>query len=286
LQTARVLCGFGAVQQNAQLDTAAKLHAQYLAHLSVGGTESVLSHWETVTTDPYYRGYAPWDRSSVAGYGIYVGEILAATWLPYNTSNPPAAQSLEQRGRDAMLNLMNTVYHLTGAMYYGHDVGFGAELQTWSSGTSRREEFRLGSLNGFQNPHQDLLLGTGNLASYPCQGSTDIPSSFAPADESPNPFPSITDRAQLVGPPIYLKVDIGHILVVTSYSIKQNNTVLPATMIDWAYDQSVAREVGQNEVFLVPIVALTPNQTYQVTVNGTIDGTPFSTRSFGFSTGS
>lgn len=74
--------------------------------------------------------------------------------------------------------------------------------------------------------------------------------------------------------------------MLTSYSIKQNNTAIPATLIDYNYDLRVAGEVGQNEVFLVPSVALTPYTTYQVTVNGTINGTTFPSRSFSFSTGS
>jgi hypothetical protein len=124
------------------------------------------------------------------------------------------------------------------------------------------------------------------MATYPCGGSTNIPSSFAPADESPNPFPNLTLSSQKVGPPIYVKVDAGQVLVVTSYSIKLNSTVIPATLIDYDYDLSVAGEVGRNEVFLVPNVALTPYATYQVTLNGTINGTAFPARSFSFSTGS
>jgi hypothetical protein len=37
---------------------------------------------------------------------------------------------------------------------------------------------------------------------------------------------------------------------------------------------------------VVPNVALIPSATYQVTLNGTINGTAFPTRSFEFSTGS
>jgi hypothetical protein len=286
LQSARVLCGFGSVQQNPQLDAASLAHAKYLTHVSVTTNTSLLSHYESVTSDPFFTGYAPWNRSNVAGYGTQVAEILAATMWPYDISNPPVFPNLEDRGKDAMLSLMNTVYHLIGAMYPGRDIGFGADIQTWSSGNSRREEFRLGSLNGYENPHQNIVLGTRNMATYPCQGSTDIPSSFAPADESPNPFPNLTLSSQKVGPPIYLKVDAGQVLVLTSYSVKQNNTTIPVTLIDYNYDLSVAGEVGQNEVFLVPSVALTPYTTYQVTVSGTINGTAFPGRSFSFSTGS
>lgn len=292
LQTARVLCGFGSVQQNTQLDAASLAHGIYLVNKSIASATFGLSHYERDinglpdVNNPDFTGEYPWDRSYAAGYGTQVAEILAATTWSYDIRNPPVFPSLEDRGKDAMLNLMNTVYHLIGAMYPGRDMGFGADLQTWSSGTSRREEFRLGALNGYENPLQNILLGSRNLATYPCQGSTNIPSSFAPADESPNPFPNLTLSSQKVGPPVYLKVDFGQVLVVTSYTIKRNNTVIPATLIDYAYDLSVAGEVGQNEVFLVPNLALTPYATYDVTLNGTINGTAFPTRSFSFSTGS
>jgi hypothetical protein len=128
-------------------------------------------------------------------------------------------------------------------------------------------------------------MGANVVASYPCAGSTNIPPSFTPANESPNPFPSYTS-SQKVGPPIYVKVDAGQTLALTSYSIRlKNGATLPTVLIDHAYDQNIAKEVGTNESFVVPNVALTPNSTYQVSLNGTINGIAFPPRNFEFSTG-
>ncbi len=287
LQQARVLCGFGALKQNTRLDAASLNHARYLNSVSLTSGVSLLSHYEDITTDPYYTGYYPWDRTRVTGYGTQVAEILVGTWWDYDTTNPSLViPTLEQRGTESMRSLLNTVYHLAGAMYEGADVGFGAELKTVSTGTTaRHEEFRFGSLNGYQT--STLPLGTGKLATYPCQGSNNIPPSFIPANEMPNPLPTLTTA----GPPIYLKVDAKQVLVVnlSSRIVSQNGVTVPFTLLSSANDPSTDPNSGKpyidaNEAFVVPTVALNPYTTYTVSLAGTIDGTSFS-RSFAMSTG-
>jgi len=280
LQQARVLCGFGALKQNAQLDAAATNHARYLTSISVASGTSVLSHFESDTSNPYYRGYEPWDRTLVAGYGSQVAEILEATVWNYDISNPPVFPTLQERGTASMQSLLNTVYHLIGAMYDGADVGFGADMQTAVNGSVRQEEYRFGSLNGFQT--HTLSLGAGQLATYPCQDSSGIPPSFVPANETPNPFPALTSSSQTVGPPIYLKVDAGQVLTLTSSSVSTGGFSVPTQTLTWANDPH--RELGANEVFVVPSSSLQANTAYQVTLNGRIDGRPFS-RNFTMTTG-
>ncbi len=285
LQRARVLCGFGALTQNTQLDAAALSHARYLNSISLASGTSILSHYETVTTDPYYTGYYPWDRTTYWGYGNQVAEIIEATSWTYSSGY---TSPLQQRGADSMLTLLNTVYHLIGGMYDGADVGFGADLQTVARGVYWHEEYRFGSLNGYQNSARRIKLGAGNLATYPCQGSTGIPTVFVPANESPNPFPAMTSTSQTVGPPIYLKVDAGQVLNVTSSSITQGGVRVPTTVLTNANDPNLD-SYGQpyirtNEAFVVPTSALNPSSTYQVSLSGTINGAPF-TRSFAMSTG-
>ena len=287
LQQARVLCGFGALKQNLQLDAAALAHARYLTNKSIASTVSVLSHYERNasnlpdTGNPDYTGEYPWDRTSHQGYGTQVAEILQATVWNYNIANPPVFPTMEQRGADSMLSLLNTVYHLMGAMYHGADVGFGADMKTAASGSARREEYRFGSLNGYQT--QRTRLGTGNLATYPCEGSSNIPPAFAPADESPNPFPAMTSSSQMMGSPIYLKVDAGQVLTLTSSNISTGGVSVATATLTQTNDPQA--EIGANEVFVVPTSALRANTNYQVNLAGTINNTPFS-RSFAMRTGS
>jgi hypothetical protein len=212
-----------------------------------------------------------------------VAEILEATVWDYDIGNPPVFPTMEQRGANSMRSLLNTVYHQIGAMYNGSEVGFGADIQTQSTGTARREEYRFGSLNGYQNSL--ATIGRGTVVTYPCQDSTDIPSSFIPANESPNPFPSMTSTSAQVGPPIYLKVDSGQTLTVSAYSVvRQDGTVVPCVLLNNSNDPVRPKEIGFNEAFVIPSSALNPNTTYNVSLSGTVNSTPFS-RSFAISTG-
>lgn len=266
LQQGRVLCGFGALTQNPNLDKAAANHSRYLNSISLASGTSVLSHEETITTDPFYKGFNPWDRTLATGqvYGDQVAEILEATVWDYDSRNPPIFPSLQQRGANSMRSLMNTVYHLTGAMYHGPDVGLGADIQDVSrGGTSRREEYRFGSLNGFQN--SSIVLGRNVLATYPCDGSANIPIAFKPDSESPNPFPNMAPGAA-IGPPIYLKVDSGQRLTLSVNSVRGGGVNVPTLVLTHGNDP----EIGLNEAFVVPAVALQANTSYEVTLSGKI----------------
>jgi len=284
LQQARGLCGFGVQAQNSQLDAAAQSHARYQNSISLASGVSELTHYESITTDRYYTGYSPWDRTVAQGYGNRVAEILEATVWDYDISNPPVFPTLEQRGANSMRSLLNTVYHLIGAMYDGAEVGFGADLQTRMMGTARHEEYRFGSLNGYQN--SVVPLGRGTVVTYPCQGSTDIAPSFVPANERPNPFPDMTSILQTVGPPIYLKADAGQVLSINASSsvVSESGQNIPVVLLNNSNDPQVPKEIGRHEAFVVPANALTPHTTYQVNLSGTLNGVPFS-RSFAMSTG-
>lgn len=288
LQEARTLCSFGALTRNTKLDAAALNHAKYLVDLSIATGASELSHLETPGV-PGFTGVFPWDRTDFTplgtDYGRQVAEILEATVWDY--ISPPVFPTMEERGASSMRSLLNTVYHLAGAMYYGADVGFGAYMKTTLiNATTWREEYRFGSLNGYQTA--TIKLGTGNLATYPCQGSSNVPSYFIPANESPNPFPAMTLDTQKVGPPIYLKVDAGQVLAVTSSTVSLNGVSVPITVLtnanDPNFDQFGQKYIDPNEAFVIPTVALAPNTLYQVNLSGTINSAPFS-RSFTMRTG-
>ncbi len=230
-------------------------------------------------------------------YGA-LAEILEATSWDYQSQQTFA--TMETRGANSMRNLLNTVYHLSGAMFEGNEVGVGAYMKTASiTSTTWREEYRFGALIGYNDSYfsPPIVLGAGKIATYPCNGMTGIPTSFAPAFESPNPFPSYSS-VQLVGPPIYLKVDASHTLTIGSYSITQNNTAIPAVLLTTANDPNTypnsvppRKYIEPNEAFLVPSIPLTAGKDYTVKITGTIDaGTAnsvgFVLPSFTFSTGS
>ena len=295
LQNARNLCGFGPVIRNSQLDAASLAHAKYLVDLSFASSTSVISHTEQAGV-PGFTGADLGARALAQNY-VYaaLAEILEATSFDYTSQQ--IFPSLSERGANSMRNLMNTVYHLSGALYEGSDVGVGAYLETKKiTSTTWREEYRFGSLIGYRHTASPIVLGSGRLVTFPCAGSSKIPSSFVPADESPNPFPAFTSRSQLVGPPIYLKVDSGQLLTLTSVSVSKGGNTVPTTVLNNANDPTNPKEIGLNETFVIPTSPLDRNSDYQVTLQGSIaqldqlgnviSRAPFTPRTFTFTTGS
>lgn len=284
LQTARKLCGFGVLTQNTQLDQAALAHANYLASESVRLSSTVMEHDEPNTNNPFFTGNDPLIRAQSQGYGyrvaVEIAEILASTTWPTHYGVLP---TLEQSGGNAMRDLLNTVYHLQGAMYDGPDIGLGAAQQTAAQGV----EFRFGALNGYQSAAPRLLLGARKLATYPCEGSSNIPLAFVPANETPNPFPTMTSTSQTVGPPIYLKVDADQTLAVNSATITRSTdgAQVATKLMTRGNDPSRPVMIGSNEAFLIPTQPLNPNSDYVVTIKGSINDTPFQTHSFTMRTG-
>jgi len=297
LSNARTLCGFDGsdplvkLTRNAKLDAASLSHSKYLVDLSITTGDSVLSHLETPGI-PGFTGVYPWDRAVYQGYNYKaLAEILEATVWDYTYT--PSFPTMEERGANSMHNLLNTVYHLSGAMYEGADVGFGAYLKTTMiNATTWREEYRFGSLIGFEDTDRRITLGTNKVVTYPCKNSSNVPTAFAPAEESPNPFIGTNYASAIVGPPIYLKVDAPQVLTVTtaSSSITQNGMAVPFVILSHSNDPNVDPLDGNpyitpNEVFVIPTQALLPNASYEVTLNGKVGLTDFPQITFTMTTG-
>lgn len=282
LQQSRVQCGFGAMVQNRQLDAAAQAHAAYLSTSSVTGEVSVTGHEESSAAAGKYTGSMPWDRAQYQSYGSEVAEILDAETWTYSAVSAPLLPTLSQRGLKSMRHLINTVYHLSSAMYQGSEVGFGVSLQSIDSAGVRRDEYRFGSLNGFHRTDAQIQLGIGSLATFPCEGSTGIATSFTPSDERPNPLPEMTLVSQKVGPPIYLKVDAGQKLVLHTSSVSKAGVPVATRVLTQANDP--AKKIGAHEVFVIPSAELATYSEYQINLTGTVDGKPFS-RTFTMATG-
>lgn len=277
LQSVRTSCGFGAVHQNTKLDAASLAHSNYLLQGS-SATVSLIGHYETDTTNPFYTGNRSQDRASAAGYGERVAEILSASAGTYFDTALASAPTSAARGLDAMRGLLNTVAHLSGAMSEARSVGFGSMSKNFAStqgGTSLTTvQYRFGALLGSQEGTQ--LLGAGNVASYPCAATQDAEYAFAPATEDPNPFPSITDPTVQVGPPIYLRADPGAVLKVDSFSLKDSTGAAVAVRTD----------VGvllAHEFFMVPSTKLQAGTVYTVNLKGSANGQAFD-RTFSFKT--
>ena len=275
LQAERQACGFGLLQQDTRLDAANQGHANYLSRNSAEKGLFIYGHYQDKSF-PYFTGVSPTDRMAASGFTFSGGdgrEILDAT-------DGGIVASPEQLGAASMRRLMATVYHLAGAMHAGRMAGAGsaAQITTTRSGVLFRD-FRFGfSVASADTNYQRL--GTGNIATYPCEGSTAASASWRPALEVPGPFPEVTSTTEY-GTPVYFKADARSALVVTTASVVRVSTgsEVPAKLVTKANDP--AGLVTSNEAFLVPTVPLVVGERYQVTAAGTLDGVAFS-RGFTF----
>ncbi len=279
----RGACGFGLLNQDTRLDVAAAAHPYYLVKNTMDNPGTMYGgHFEDPAT-PYFYGVAPWDRAKRAGFPESVAEIATTTLRTYSTASPSPLISDEALGRTGMGDLINTVYHLKGAMWAGRYGGVGyANMTGPRSETRTQNMFVLDALVSDESDNQKQKLGTGVVATYPCEGLSDVATSFAPAYESPNPFPEVIDDKVLYGPPIYLKVDAGGTLEVKVAKLAAaDGSDVPVRTLTKATDP--ASIITANEFFMVPTSALAAATTYTVTASGTVDGVAFS-KTFAFKT--
>lgn len=277
LQGERVACGFGAVAQDTRLDAANDAHQRYLTELSLATGTSWIGHFETAgdAASAWFSGTDPTARAVHAGMPVHawVSEILTALYNVSTKASPNMVALDEARGAASMRELIGTVYHLTGAMAEGKLAGVGVSYQRGSyalSPTNDFEQYRFGvqvaSLAG-----GDLQkLGTGNVASYPCSGATQVKGVFVPATESPNPFPDVTLTSVAYGTPIYFKADRGSVLTVAAIAVTKvsDGSAVPVRTLTSSTDP--AHEVLGHEFFAVPTAALAVGETYRVVANGNV----------------
>ena len=272
LNAARVSCGFGSVSQSTQLDQAALAHAKWLMvnHYAPG-------HYETSGT-PGYTGNGPQDRGAAAGYAYaytfaYSGEIV--------TEYLATAYS----GAKLVSNLLSAPYHMVGAMQGFANVGIGyiddataGTTVQYGPETTLNIDFGVpaGSLN--QEP------STSDVLTYPCQGTTGT--AWELQGETPNPVPGRNLQTSPIGQPILVYAAHGQTIVLTSATMTNVASGANVTLLAPVYSGNDPNaELQNNEGFIMPNAPLSPNTSYQVTVNGTNNGTAFS-RTFTFTTGS
>lgn len=284
LLSQRAACGFGLLNQDTRLDVASAAHANYLGQNTIDNPGTVFTgHFEDPTR-PHFYGVAPWDRAAAAGFPDSVTEIFSQISRIYSTAAPAPIVADEAAGSETMRGLIHTVYHLSGAMWAGRFGGIGAVNKTGAFSETRTQNmFIVNALVSNEADANKQKLGTGVVASYPCDGLTGVGTTFTPAQESPNPFPDITSISVAYGTPVYFKADAGSALIVTAVQIKNvaDGTVQPHRALDKATDQ--AGHIQSNEYFIVPTAALKTGARYTVTAAGTLDGTSFS-KTFTFQT--
>lgn len=283
LQSQRAACGFGLLLQDERLDAASQAHAYYLGQNTIENPDRFfIGHYEDPAW-PYYTGVAPWDRAAAAGFPDSVSEILTNQGINYPVQFPSPFGTDEAQGAQGMRDLINTVYHLKGAMWAGRRGGIGAVSLIGPAGTGREQsQFRLVMQASDETDALKQRLGAGVVATYPCDGLAGVATTWYPVTESPRPFPDV-GLEEAYGPPIYLKADAGSILQVGEARIARADGAATVAHRTLAQADDPAGLLESHELFVVPTAALAPSTAYTVTVSGLLNGQAFTT-SFTFST--
>jgi hypothetical protein len=165
------------------------------------------------------------------------------------------------------------------------DIGIGY-LESDATGTTTKYgartvlNFDFGIAAG--SSRQDI--SGSDVLTYPCQGVTEA--SKQVPNEVPNPVPGRDLTTNPLGHPVLVAVRYGQTLAITSATMTNVATGAAVTLrapITAAKDAN-SGQLLRNEGFILPDAALSANTSYQVTMNGTNNGTAFS-RTFTFSTG-
>jgi uncharacterized protein YkwD len=237
----RSTCGFGLLAQNAQLDAAAAAHVNYVIE------NQTVTHYETAGT-PGFTGTSPKARAAAAGYIGSVGEELAAGLV---------MPSLFPRGDVVTEMLMDVPYHAVVALEGLRDVGIASGAGAIVMDPGRRTGVPLQSAAG--------------VRTYPCDGITDVRP--AVANEEPSPFPADAPGTQW-GPTISV---VGQAVRVSVASITggPGSVAIKAILGDGATKDPLGLCAGANAC-VVP-QPLLPGTDYQVHLEGTDAGVPFTT---------
>ncbi len=274
LNAERERCGFGTLTQNAQLDAAARAHANYQL------INSFVAHLEDALNFPNgFTGTLPSDRIAAAGYlgaGAVADEI--AGFLGINQK--------AGLGEAALRNLLNAPYHLQGLMSGFRDVGIAVRS---SIDTGAGMPAVLLQINAaYKRVVGPQLFASTEVHTYPCEGTSGV--NFKLSNEEPNPVPGRDLSTNPLGSSIYIAARAGNTIQITSASMVRLSTQqaitlrVPVTAANDPYGPCSEGCFKSHQAYVVADAPLQPGSPYQVTVNGTNNGASFS-RTFTFTTG-
>ena len=214
LNTVRVKCGFGARIQNVALDNAAQAHAEFIAANLDAGRLDAYGHAENPAY-PGYTGNLPLDRASSHAYvGIGVGEILAA--------EPSALQAAQV--------LTSVTYHTVGTLSFDREIGIGKSERTITL-TVPITVLKV----GIRSASDVQFLDSRTVATFPCDGQTDVTTTHG--DETPSPLPGRSLSIDPAGRVIVAVARVNQALAVSEFSVApRSGRPLKATLLTSATD--------------------------------------------------
>lgn len=257
-------CGFGLIAQNAQLDTAAGWHANYMRlRLNEG---IVPGHDEEPAKSGFTAATGP-ERAQRAGFaGSSIGEYISFASL-----NPGP-----QAGDELVHNMLATVYHTPGMLdayrMVGVSVAYADALAplpfsvlAWQPGLSTG--------TASQDPQA--------IVTFPCEGTTGVRAAMV--GEDPDPFTKIGLQAgPNIGHPIYVRGPSGNVVKVATASVREAGGG-PVSVVLYHSSDDPRGFLSSNQAFVIPTQPLKAATSYDVSLTGTLGTQPWS-RSFRFST--
>jgi len=257
LNQERQQCGFPAVQDNATLDQAAAAHAQYMASNSLVVDDEVQSN-------AGFTGVTYTDRATHFGYPTSVSTAGASTGFFTN-----ATLTETEYGQQMMLTWLSGVYHIAVGVWPITAVGIGKTAIQFNGFPATFGTITLANLQPMTN--------SGPLT-FPCQGTTGV--AYQSSGETPTP-PNTTGPW---GTPVAVAGNPNDTVVLQSATMTDlsNNNVIVLQMLDSATDPN--KLLPSFEAVAYPASPLNPNNSYSVTITGTVNGQTF-TRTFTFTTG-
>ncbi len=117
------------------------------------------------------------------------------------------------------------------------------------------------------------------MAVYPYPNQQQLPTSFDHGTEEPDPLPEVQYSGVNVGYPISVHANITSTVGVSTFTVSQNGTALPARLLTQATDPNS----DYSTAAIIPYAPLTPATTYDVRFIGQVDGLPVD-RAWSFTT--
>ena len=246
----RTQAGMPTLAQNAQIDTAAQGHSDYLR------INNLISHDQ----EPGRQGFTGANlgaRLNAAGYtlpkdGFAYGEVIAGS------SNGSGFFLAEE--------LITAIYHrfvMFEPMF--REIGTGAASAAGSYNTFTAD---FATRNGY-GPG----IARGTVVTWPFNGQPQVVPNFFSDTEEPDPIPNRNE----VGYPVSVHANLDATLTVQSFSVRpRGGANLEVQRVDPLSDYKTAASI-------VPLAPLRAGTVYEASFSGTLDGVPV-TRTWSFTT--
>lgn len=277
----RTSCGFNALEQNAELDTAATGHADYLM------ARSAVQHGQD-PSQPDFTGESALKRAQATGYPVSsTSEIISGgfggSFFTGSTNLIMTPTTGAPDGETHMRRLFASVYHMQGALAEMTDIGIGFAESADLGSPGSSSFFSVLSMTMANPDSGDVVTPNPgeDLRSFPCDGTTGVLPVFYP--EAPNPITGRDLNTQVAGHPIYLQGPDGYRLNVTNATLT-DSTGTAVTLIEINSSNDPNSRLSQNQVFFIPDAALDDNTEYTFSYTATNSNGLNESKSFKFVT--